>query len=52
MNPVEQKIALQLGVLQLQIAQMAAKIDELMAELERVKGQRDAAEIPALHIVS
>lgn len=39
MNPVEQKIALQLGMMQMQIAQMAAQIEALTAENEKLKAQ-------------
>ncbi len=37
MNPVEQKLALQLGMMQMQIAQMAAQIEALTAENEKLK---------------
>lgn len=39
MNPVEQKIALQIGMMQLQIAQMAAQIEALTDENARLKAQ-------------
>jgi hypothetical protein len=49
MNPVEQKIALQLGMMQLQIAQMAAQIEALTEENARLKAQATPATPKAIN---
>lgn len=46
MNPIEQKIALQLGVLQLQLAQASAQIDALTEENSKLKSEIESLRAP------
>ena len=49
MNAVEEKIAMQLGVLQLQIAQLLAKLDAAEDEIAKLKAQATPATPKAIN---
>lgn len=46
MNPVEQKIAMQLGLLQLQLAQASAQIDALTEDNAKLKAELESLRAP------
>lgn len=48
MNPIEQKIALQLGVLQLQLAQLSAQLDAANDENAKLKAELESLRAPKI----
>lgn len=48
MNPVEQKIAMQLGLLQLQLAQASAQIDALTEDNAKLKAELESMRAPKI----